>query len=404
MRCFLICLSLLNFSLNTYSQKFRHSANLGTVSATGYHAIPITSELSAYLRADLADIRMVDANGQQVPYFIYKPIEEKKDSFEHIDLEIVSEYNNNFNTILIFENASQREISSMNLNMSRSSTMRFAALSKGRDTSNWTQISDSLLLLDPDDPDEMFNSFEVSFSPASERYLRLVVYNENQQPVNINTAYTFAEVEGSSVGYQPNPDPKISQSDSAGYTLLVIENNNDYHVHRLKLNISSPSFYKRRAKLYRIDRQFFNVFNQNPPYYEFLINSNSRNEYPVPVLETGRFFIVIQNDDEPTLQFSSVSTQQEIRYIVASLENEQEYFLEFDDSTATAPSYNLDQFKDVDRNKLIALDHGEIEKATTSFAQFFQNNGGWIWPLIILIIALIAYFAWQFSLDIKKKK
>ncbi|MEP7144660.1 MAG: hypothetical protein ABI707_17390, partial [Ferruginibacter sp.] len=53
-----------------FAQQFNYTAELDTVASTGFYAITISPQLSAYIKTDLADIRIADKNKQWVPHIL----------------------------------------------------------------------------------------------------------------------------------------------------------------------------------------------------------------------------------------------------------------------------------------------------------------------------------------------
>jgi hypothetical protein len=62
------------------AQEFKVKAALDEVAASGFYKIPVLPELTAHTKADLSDLRILDHNYQQVPYFIRQSIHNNKDT------------------------------------------------------------------------------------------------------------------------------------------------------------------------------------------------------------------------------------------------------------------------------------------------------------------------------------
>lgn len=396
---------ILIFPLLAGAQEFRHRAPLDTVRNAGFYAIPISPDLSSYLKKDYSDIRITDGDGQWIPHILSKPYENVAVEFVHKDLPLIKNETTGGKTIVIIENGGKLELNDLSLTIKNVAVRRFAAFSGSEDTLNWFTISDSILLQDPENIDDNKVAFEFSFPKVSYAYYRLIIDNEGNDPVNIESVSTYAPPQPETVKkYIPNPPSMITQRDSAGYSVVTVNNDKDFHFSLLRIQVKSPKFYQRKVSLYVTPRENARAFLQAPPVVELVLTSNGTGEYAVPLLDSRTFYLVIANGDNPPLAISSISTEQENKQLVAYLEKDKEYELLFDDSLATAAVYDLKQFQGSIPKNPAVLNIGNIEMtAAGAAAGSGKVSRTWIWPVIILVIFLLGYFTWQLSLDLKKK-
>ncbi len=52
------------------AQQFQYTAMLDTVGKDGFYSIPVSPELSSYIKTDLSDIRIADEKNQWIPHII----------------------------------------------------------------------------------------------------------------------------------------------------------------------------------------------------------------------------------------------------------------------------------------------------------------------------------------------
>src|SRR5688500_20351508 len=76
-------------SICSQAQQFHHSCVLDTVKETGFYSIPVSPQLSAYIKTDLSDIRIADEKEQWVPHITKYPGQNRTTDVVYSTLPII---------------------------------------------------------------------------------------------------------------------------------------------------------------------------------------------------------------------------------------------------------------------------------------------------------------------------
>jgi hypothetical protein len=400
---YLFILALL-LNLSSIAQ-FRYTASLDPVKESGFYSIAITPVLSSYLKTDLSDLRIVDDKKMHVPFIIDRPYERRTHHALFFDQKIISKTNTDSTTILLIENPGKEKASNLVLELKSAAAERIGTLSGSDDRKNWFIILDSLLLQQSTVYDDTSRHQQINFPASTYRYFKLTVYNNKKEPLNIITASSAMQV--SSIDTLPpyinNPRPKFLQADSGSYSMVKIISDRPFQTSMIRLVISNPSFYKRKAKLFpRLKNSLAATwFNTNQA--GITISSDHYSGHGIPMIKSDTLYLIIENGDNPPLHISSIETGVINRNIIAFLEKDKSYALVMDDPAATAPVYDLEHFKDrIPRHSSINIKEISALPIETASTQK-QAYKRWIWPVIILLLVLLSFMTWKLIADMKKR-
>lgn len=397
-------LSLL-LSCCAQAQQFRHSCVLNAVKETGFYSIAVSPQLSAYIKTDLSDIRISDEKGQWIPHIINSPDYNKKNDAIYFALPIIKKESANSKTVLIVHNPGIEKISHLYFTTKNTSASRFAALSGSDDNKTWFSIADSLLLRKPELFADNKVALNITFPLVNYAYFRLTIDDGKKDPLNIQEALNYGRVLPDSIqDFVINPKARFQQTDSTGFSLIRIDNGNNFHFSKLDIHISSPRYFERRARLYISHAGNIHSLLQSSPVADFLLSSGNYKGYEVPLLKDSVFYLLVENNDNPPVRIEAISTEQENKEIIAWLEKGKNYQLMFDDLNGVAAKYDLRQFQSLIPKSIQTLKTGDIKIISTNsiISQSKKNIGWWIWPTILSVIILLGYLTWSLTKDMKK--
>jgi hypothetical protein len=405
-----LLIALLFVSWFANAQQFRHTAVLGGVKKDGFYSIPVSAELSSYLKTDLSDIRIADEKGQWVPHITRWP--RKNVVIESIlrDLTIIKKERIVAATILIVSNKNKQNITNLIISIKNTSANRKAILSGGDDQNNWFTITDSIRLQPEASEDKLI--LKIPFPSVNYSYFKVAIFNGKNDPYNIigvaTEGHPIQENTFEQRKFITNPGLHFSQKDTGGFSLITIKNQDNFHFNKLKLSISSPHFYNRRARLYsKFNGLPLNTLFYNSPVEEYIISSGNTGEFDTPWMKDSVLYFLIENKDNPPLNVDNIITQQISKELIAYLEKGKQYKLLFDDPFASAPDYDLQKFRDRIPDTIDNLKTGPISPFTKGSIndKSAQKNfwHSWMWPVIIFVLLLLGYFTFSLTKDIKKK-
>jgi len=385
--------------------QFRNKCDLDSIKESGFYSILVSPRLSEYIKTDLSDIRIADQRGQWVPHILSWLNARASTVVVSSVMPILYKETINSQTTIIIKNGQLAILSNFLIRIKNTSANRFASISGSDDKLSWFTITDSLLLKDPQIyPDSSF--FHILFPPVAYQYFRIVIFNGKNDPLNVQDVLTEQEDLPEKVErFISNPANDFSQTDSSHFTLIKIENKNHFHVARLRIVVASPKYFDRQVAFYTTYPGSIQQLLQTVPDQEFAISTNSSGEYEVPCNKSKSLVLLIRNKDNPPLKLRSIITMQERKQLIAYLEKGKRYQLFFNDSLAGFPDYDLQRFKDTIPKTLSVLNIGEIEFLTghSATSAIKKDNRWWIWPTIIAVVLLLAYFTMSLARDVNKQ-
>jgi hypothetical protein len=239
------------------------------------------------------------------------------------------------------------------------------------------------------------------------------------RPDGVFIPYVLNDAAGSPwiAGALPLPDPQIRQRDSSDkHSYISLEFGDAYRIDRLSLVVRGPSLYKRRARIMEGTRSIA-VITIDPHDSVFRI----------PAVKARRLLIDIENADNAPLVISRVASFQSGIYVLAHLEDGNEYELEGGDSLAERPDYDLHYFTDSLRRRPMDIGFQSVylkeyhppmperdssrrdSDAAASRAAVASRKGSIrstvvLWSVLALVLLFLLYFSAKMVRAIGKKE
>jgi len=383
-----------------YAQSFKNRAALDPVTKTGFYSIPVTPELSSYVKTDFSDLRIMDDSGRQVPYIIESfniPLSTQDIIFHQLNI-ISKRQDDSGKTILIIDNSENEKINSVTLLIANVSVIRSADMSGSNDNQNWFSILENIALEKKNIQDTDEYAETINFPLVSYHYIKLVIDNKKYDPLNIIAAGNYKEVRlKENMSYVQNSPCSFTQQDNTdGYSYINIHSLREDQVSRIVLYVSGPKFFKRDIEV-------------AIPYSlvtKFTLSSDTVFNLNIPVIKARDWLIKIYNGDNPALKIKSITTFQQFKTIVPWLDSARTYHLEMNDLNAKAPEYDLQAFKDSLPRDIPRISFSNIEampatNAVTASTSFFKRS--WLWAVIIVILVGLLFFTWKLTREVGKK-
>lgn len=398
----LIYSSLISVCLNA---QFKYSASLDSVGQSGFYSIAVTPELSSYLKPDLSDLRIIDEKKEWVAFLVDIPYERRTHHELLYRQKMISKTNTDSTTIIVIDNPVKEKVSNLVFELKNAAAERMGSLSGSDNGKDWFVILDSLLLQQSDEYADTSNQQRINFPAGTYKYLKLTVYNNKREPLNI--IQVSSSMPAPSIDtiqrYFINPTPKFLQIDSGNYSLVKIMPDRPFQIAMIKLVISNPSFYKRKAKLFTALKNNLAATWFSNTHYGITISSDHYSGYDIRLMKSDTLYLLIENGDNPPLHISSIETGVINRNVIAFLEKGKSYTLLLDNHSATAPVYDLEHFKDripshssIKVKQISALPEEPVASQKQSFKK-------WVWPVIILVIVLLSFMTWKLTTDMTKR-
>lgn len=387
---------LLLYCCTSVAQNFTVKAKLQPVPSTGFYSINITPQLSSYTTINYSDLRIADDNNQFVPYIIRS----LKPSFvtnNYSKLNIIK-YGlaDSGKSELIVQNQMQQKISSIALLIRNAAVNRYATISGSDNAQGWFTIAEDIYLQDRviTDTDKYVQT--INFPTSSYRFFKITIENHKQNPLNIIEAGSYTEaIRKDDNNYIVNPVLHFVQTDSSdNNTYISIHQTAAYHIEKINLQIESPKFFERNI----------DVINSSG-VTGFKISSGKNAALIVTVFNDSNWTIKIYNGDNPPLKISAVTLQQQLKNMIAYLQQGKNYHLLLHDSAAVKPVYDLQQFQDSipsNPSQLKILSFENINASSPATKKTL--SAVWIWVLIIAALIVLSFVTFRLMKEMGKRE
>ena len=392
----LLLLTLLYlFCGKTFAQNnFAYQAQLDTVTESGFYNITLSPGVLAKCKNEADDIRIKDDGNNDAPYILYtETARPNEETFTEFPLS----YSEN-RTAVIINNILPNSLDKLFLLIKNSEAQRLAILSGSNDAVHWFVIKENIILQNEYDAGNDAFVQSVSFPPSSYKYFRISMPGKNILPLNIVKAGVYRS-SFSGIVYDALPPAAVVQKDSSdkrSYVYISFDDN--YVIDKLSLRLSGAKYYRRKTIVYEKN-------TINSPLSEDTLSSAKPAGIEFHV-KTNRLLVVIDNKDNTPLTVESAAAFQLHTSLTAYLDAGKSYALYFGDSTASAPSYDLQYFNDSIGSNIHSLAVKAITKANALAPANAKKNdaGKWLlWGVIIAVLLLLLYFSFRMIKDISHK-
>jgi hypothetical protein len=395
---YLYILTILLAANQAGAQGFAGEARLSQVSADGFYRVTLTPEVSAYLSDGFHDIRIFDAQNKEVPFLM----EEERPAYSFRtfnEYEILEKKQApGCCTSVVLHNPARNSINNISLQIKNADVTKAATLLGSDDREHWFALKERFLLSGIENTSQTSEVKIVDFPLSNYRYYSLRMDDSTSAPLNILKAGYYAEFTAKG-SYTRVPYLSLERSDSAKRTYIQITFDTTYIIDKVELSMKGTPYFLRNASLYTRRTR---ITKKGPREYDdlqqqFQLTSSHSTILSLPALKAKELSIVIENEDNPSLEVSSLETYQLNRYLVAWLQGGKDYTLRFGDATVGMPAYDLAFFRDSipEHPAVVPLEAirfiQQEEAAETSFTLFTSKNI--IWIAVILIIVVLGFMS-----------
>lgn len=397
---------LINWGAFAQTKGYNYYSDLDRVGRSGFYHVELTPEISAHLKPDLTDIRIVNNEGKWIPHLLRIPANIETRHPALWDLKYLITENSIRNTVAIIEKGNDT-VTNIIVEINNTTAQRFCTLSGSDNKQNWYVINDSIL---PDTPlreASVTARMRINFPPISYPYLRLTIRNNNKDPYNITGIFSEVPVTDNTLQKKiiHNPLPVIRQKDSGKISYVTIIQREPYLFSNITLEVAGVRYFSRKSMLY-IPGGNNAAPGFGDPITSFTISNNSTMHFRFPLVKSKILYLLIHNEDNLPLTVSSINTGYDQMYITGYLEQGKTYRIITDNPNATAPDYDLStlHFKYADSIPFLhALKPAPLPSENSATALFF-NKRILLWSAVSLMLVVLLFFTLKMLREINKNK
>lgn len=409
-RCILLLLLLwLTHTSGSAQQAYTWHATVPAPAQKGYHSILLTPEVTGRLAADLSDIRLYDAQQQEVPYLLRT--EESLRQSQLFRPYSILQYQRQSGGLseLLIENPQQRKISNLSLLIKNADVQKQVSLSGSDNREDWYVLKAHDVLHAISSTENTAKMKLLEFPLNDYRYLRLQLNDSASAPLNILQAgYYDTQTEAGKYAAIP---VQISRTDSTAtrQTYIRLRFAQPAYPEQLELEITAPDLYLRHGHVLS-DRPATTGKRRSRPTeaaitrVPFTLSSNEPARIQLPRHRVQQLTIVIENEDNPPLNIAQVTPLQLNRYLVAKLEEGEAYTLYFGNEDAAAPVYDLRFFSDSIPANLPVLTPINVQAVVRQKEGGILSSKLLVWAAIGLVVAGLGYMTVRLLNEMNREK
>lgn len=395
------------FAVNSLLAQHKTTAKIETVKENGLYKIILPSEIRSFSKEELGDFRILDAKGNEMPYYIFQENSELTSS-SFSECKILSKIGiPKSKTTVIFENP-KASIDEIVLSITNSDVTKPYSISGSNDQKEWFGLVNNSLLngLENSQDTSVFKTIPLPIT--SYRYLKIELNDKKTLPINVLKIGFFTNKTSSSkVEEVFAKNIRIQQIPAEKKTRIHINFNRPQIVNQIGFTITSPNLFQRNAQIYIHKKRQIN--HKSTPFPEtifaFELSSNQKNTFSIPQLFEKEFFIEIENRDNQPLTLAKIQFFQNQIAVIADLEANEKYTIQTGNPKLHSPEYDLENFKNSIGNnlpeaKIYDIKHLSTKENLTKDKSFWQQS--WFMCLCIGLGGLaILYFTTNLVKDMK---
>jgi hypothetical protein len=406
----ILCIALVSIASLCYAQDFRGEAQLPKVDADGFYRVAISPEMTTHLNENFTNVRIIDSKGAEVPYLfqVEKPAYHtlKFKPYKIVEKSLAK----NCCTTLVLENSVSEPINNISLSIKNADVTKQATLLGSDDKTNWFALKESFTFAPINNRQEISEVRIVDFPLSNYVYYKLQIDDSTSAPINILSAGYF-EVSSESGKFIELP-VKITASDSVTQkrTYIKIQLDTTRVIDKISLKMKGAPYFLRKASINEEktrQKKKGEVELWLDELSTFELSSKASSVIDLPNTKIKEFLIVIENDDNPSLQVDEVSVFQLNRYLTAYLKKNETHSVKIGDIDLRAPVYDIAYFKDSIPQSITTLSAGTLvmadQVAQAGSTVFFSSR--WIiWAAIVVVIIVLGFMALRMINETSEKK
>lgn len=402
-------LFILLFLTNLSFAQFQTTGKIKEVTENGFHEIVLSPEIRSYSKQDLSDIRIFNAKGIEVPYFIQSNSEALLNTFEEYTIVSKTVFPKK-STSIIVAITSIKNNNQLSLFIANADVVKNFSISGSNNQTEWFGISNSQILDDLNSSSEASVVKTISYPLSTYKYLKIDFDDRKTLPVNVLKVGNF------NTQLQKNILQDIKPKKSSTTELASLKQT-EIHVvfdapqviNQIAFEVLRPTYYKRNIIIYKKVKQ--QIKHKSEIYDEeivsFELNSNTKNSFTIPEIFEKEFYIKIENKDNQPLTISSVKYSQKPVSVIVDLNANEKYSIKTGNKNLNEPDYDLSDFKNNISGKLPQTNIYEIKQIVSSkkqtAAKSFWQQPWFMWLCILLGGITILYFTASLVKDLKEK-
>jgi hypothetical protein len=397
-----ITISLL-LTVNLFSQCYQWQSEIAAFDSTGFYKIDLPPEVVAKLNINFSDIRIIENEKKEIPYFIQKePFSVTKRVFKEYQIIDKIKWKNGA-TVLVVENKDKDTINNIQLQIKNFDVRKHLEVAASDDYVNWYTIKENYTFRSADGKHTTSEVKSLNFPYTDYRYYRIIIYDWFSLPINVLKVgyYDTYQEQGK---FKQLPVPQLNRLDSieTKQTYIKVNFEETPYLDKLIFKVGQPAYFYRNAKIClkkedKKGRMYFETIES------IILNSNSELTLYYADFAYKEFYLIIDNEDNPPLENVQIEAYQLNRYLIAHLESEKKYKLVIENEKINSkPNYDIAYFKDRIGADIPVISTGAIEPIHYQSKKLVSSSTIWIWLAIGGVALLLGFMSYKMISEMEK--
>lgn len=363
----------------------------------GWAKIALPDEIFARLSPAMTDIRVVGVRegGErfEVPYLLRQTAEYSE---REVAFKVLNKARGDGGHFVTFQNESGGTLNLIDLSFSKENFDWRVRLEGSNDQRSWFTVLDGYRIVGFRNNFTNYNFTTLRFADSEFRFFRLFVPSADDPEFVRASLVRRTSNEAALRSYEVKSF-RVSEDKPYRSSVIDIDLANRVPITTLKLRVAGATDYYRPISIEYVagtnpDNQ--SVYRRGAAD---ILSSFDREGLRFPVFVADKIRISISNQDSPPLQFEAVEIAGTPYEIVAQFPEKARYFLVYSKPETPKPQYDVANFADRIPEQIAVLTLGPEEASGDSApaASPLLKSPLWIWPVLIIAIALMGFFAYR---------
>lgn len=330
--------------------RFEKQINLPAISGLEFVEMSFDNDVYANAASGLRDIRIIDGNGREIPYKLVLEkggVERSSFSVRIFDKSFIPGQYTSFIADLGREGVlhNQIEIRTPSINFRRQ-----VQVEGSRDAQSWATVQAKAIIYDYTDREAGLKTQNtlVRYPEGTWRYLKITIYDQGEDPLNILGATVFYEKfeAARQIGYPADIVERFLDEEHKASRYVVDLGSAGLPTNSISLAIAETNFQREVALEGSNNKTDWNISVTRDVIFSFdtakFTGSNLTIKYPE---STWRYLrLTIFNKDNPPLELNRVSVSGIVRKLVFQADPSQTYKLYYGNAAAAYPQYDIERY------------------------------------------------------------
>lgn len=396
-----------------FAQSTMVTGRIAPVETDGLHRIQIPQNMRSYASRDLRDLRIKDAKGHEVPYFIQPGADYTSTQISDFEEFVIVSKTREADTssTYVFKNP-LKTIESVVLLVANYQGSKNYRLEGSHNQKNWFGIVNNGQLNQLNHSSQTSVYKDISFPLCSYQFIKIVFDDRYSLPINllkIGTAHTQT-ISTVPVMMENIPVEGLEFLEKDKTTQMHIRFKRKEVVNQIKIDIDAPSLYNRNAVLYTLKQR--EVKRKMETYRHTLARFSIRSDgaliFDIPSVYEQELYLEIDNKDNPKLDIKRIDFMQKPVYLIAALKKNELYKVTAGNTNLNFPNYDLYEVTTASKSELPIAKITEIvykqpEQETLKSPSFWQQSW-FMWTSIGVATLMILYVVSNLIKDLNTNK